>query len=77
MVPCVRSNSHRLFGRELKKWEPDTEGAALDDLSLDSGPKDKSGRWDQFEANRRQFGIRLSYNEDVSCPALHLCRVRC
>lgn len=56
----------RLFGRELQKWEPDGDEAALEDLSIDSTPRGKGGRWDQFEANRRQFGVRTSFNEDVS-----------
>ena len=59
----------RLFGRELQKWEPAEEDGDL--LTLDDGPKaGKAGRWDQFEANRRQFGVRTSFNEDVSA-SLH------
>ena len=60
----------RLFGRELQKWEPAEEDGDL--LTLDDGPKGgKAGRWDQFEANRRQFGVRTSFNEDVSA-SLHI-----
>lgn len=61
-----RLASARLFGRELQKWEPDGDEGALEDLSIDSTPRGKGGRWDQFEANRRQFGVRTSFNEDVS-----------
>lgn len=51
------------FGRELQRWEmPD--GESLDDLALHDGPGPQHG-WDQFEANRRLFGVETSFKEEL------------
>ena len=55
----------RLVNRELVPWVPDDDGTALEDLTLNSQSK-KGGQWDQFAANKAQFGVQTSFDEDVS-----------
>ena len=55
----------RLVNRELVPWVPDDDGTALEDLTLTSQSK-KGGHWDQFAANKAQFGVQTSFDEDVS-----------
>ena len=61
MLPDV----YRLVNRELVPWVPDDDGLALEDLTLTSQAK-KGGHWDQFAANKAQFGVQTSFDEDVS-----------
>ena len=46
-------------------WVPDDDGTALEDSTLTSQSK-KGGHWDQFAANKAQFGVQTSFDEDVS-----------
>jgi PAB1-binding protein PBP1 len=52
------SGNLSLRERNLQRWEPSADSAL--DLSLDSGGQD----WDQFETNKRLYGVQSSYNED-------------
>ncbi|KAF2399208.1 hypothetical protein EJ06DRAFT_479164 [Trichodelitschia bisporula] len=58
--------------RELQKWEPSPDHAV--DMSLDA----KEGTWDQFETNKRLYGVESNYDEsfytttiDKSNPRYH------
>lgn len=51
------------FGRQLQRWTPDSdERESLVTSSLES---DHSGGWDQFEANRKLFGVEATFDEDA------------
>lgn len=56
----------RLVNRELQPWIPDGDGEALEGLSSNPSQTDRLGRWDQFAANKAQFGVNTTFNEDVS-----------
>jgi len=44
---------------------PDEGDVALEGLSAAPGPRQPGGKWDQFEANQRQFGVQTSFDEDL------------
>ncbi|CAI5985222.1 unnamed protein product, partial [Closterium sp. NIES-65] len=50
-------------GRELQRWAPEggEEGMGLDEDSYRSS----SRAWDQFEANRKLFGVETSFDEAI------------
>lgn len=50
-----------LFGRELKKWEPE-EGVSLTDF--EEG-EHEVGAWDQFAENEKKFGVKTDFNMDL------------
>lgn len=56
----------RLVNRELVPWMPDDDGKSLEGLTLNSTQAGKLGRWDQFAANKAQFGVQTTFDEDVS-----------
>ena len=60
-----RRGLRRLVNRELVPWVPDDDSTALEDLTLTSQAK-KGAHWDQFAANKAQFGVQTSFDEDVS-----------
>lgn len=55
----------RGFGREreLQRWQPSAEDAALEDMEDGDMPRGGGGgpssAWDQFEANHKQFGVQV------------------
>ena len=59
-IRAARGANDQPAHRELVAWEPD--GAAPgngDGLALGA-----AARWDQFEVNERQFGVRTTYHEE-------------
>mmetsp|Transcript_12623 Transcript_12623/g.46115 ORF Transcript_12623/g.46115 Transcript_12623/m.46115 type:complete len:474 (+) Transcript_12623:332-1753(+) len=46
--------------RELHRWVPDEDGTPLEGLASDA-----TGSWDQFAENKRLFGVKSSFDENV------------
>jgi PAB1-binding protein PBP1 len=61
---AISGGRNQLEGRTLQRWQPD--GPADTDGSLESGSMNSSGKpWDQFEENKRRFGITTDYDENI------------
>jgi hypothetical protein len=56
---------------EMKRWvdEPTAANASAHSLELEAEDH-KEGSWDQFEANKRAFGVETSYKEDLYTTSL-------
>ena len=59
-------------GRELERWVPDADGPKMADLSLGGrGPHGGAkGGWDQFEANKRLYGVQSTFKEELYTTSL-------
>lgn len=64
--------SCRGFGREreLQRWQPSAEDAALEGIEDSAMPRggggNGGGAWDQFEANHKQFGVQVRLSQASS-----------
>jgi len=59
-------------GRDLERWVPDADGPEMVDLSLGGRPGHggRGGAWDQFEANKRLYGVQSTFKEEMYTTAL-------
>lgn len=60
-------------GRKLERWVPDSNDAqALEGLELKDGRKSSNSGtgWDQFETNKKLYGVETSYDENLYTTAL-------
>ncbi|ETW05606.1 hypothetical protein H310_03344 [Aphanomyces invadans] len=68
--PSAAAASGELIGRALQAWCPESEdgddGCALENESSKTGSTKK---WDQFEANRRLFGVESAFDENLYTTA--------
>ncbi|KAF0685844.1 Aste57867_22319 [Aphanomyces stellatus] len=66
--PSAAAASGALVGRELQAWTPDDDDQDAGGLEGDGGG---DAEWDQFEANKRLFGVKSDFDESVYTTTLH------
>ena len=68
------SGNQTVRERTLQRWEPSAEddpGFALEDGNDGrGGPAGSNGAWDQFEANKRLYGITSDYDVNLYTTAI-------
>lgn len=62
------SNNRPIQERQLQAWIP--EGPLETDGALESNTSQSNGKWDQFAANERLFGLKTDYNENYYTTAI-------
>lgn len=63
----------RLYGRQLEKWEPDEDDTAM---GLEDESSHETGKWDQFKANEKLFGVRTNFNMELYTAKLDASKSR-
>ncbi|CAK4650201.1 hypothetical protein LEN26_014011 [Aphanomyces euteiches] len=61
--PSAAAASGALVGRKLEAWTPEADDETS--ISRHESLGEAAGEWDQFEANKRLFGVTSEFKEDL------------
>ncbi|OQR95511.1 hypothetical protein THRCLA_07801 [Thraustotheca clavata] len=65
--PSAAAATGALVGRELQQWQPD-QGDTITTEGLEG---DNCSEWDQFETNKRLFGVQSGFDENIYTTPLN------